>query len=251
MLALGEGQRWEGELNYISLHSCGCTTVYTFPSSLFTYIYVCVCVCVCVVFVCFFVPGPTVPCLSLPIHQSGVNSLAVWEEPEVGSHNERLLSVASGGDDGQLSVLLLRVTFPQCQSEGAEISLELLSHWSEPLAHAAPLTALQVIDRCLIVSTSPDQRVCVWSVCENGSSLRRKGTAFTHTADVAGLEVWRREGETLAAVCGQGLQLLRITSKGRDSERDGQMDTDSRKLQERLNVTYTRNGTSEQTSGEK
>ncbi|XP_012690026.2 WD repeat-containing protein 6 [Clupea harengus] len=195
--------------------------------------------------------GPTVPCLSLPIHQSGVNSLAVWEEPEVGSHNERLLSVASGGDDGQLSVLLLRVTFPQCQSEGAEISLELLSHWSEPLAHAAPLTALQVIDRCLIVSTSPDQRVCVWSVCENGSSLRRKGTAFTHTADVAGLEVWRREGETLAAVCGQGLQLLRITSKGRDSERDGQMDTDSRKLQERLNVTYTRNGTSEQTSGEK
>ncbi|XP_048097170.1 WD repeat-containing protein 6 [Alosa alosa] len=196
--------------------------------------------------------GPSEPCFTLPVHQSGVNGLCVWEEPEAGSQDNRLLSVASGGDDGQLSVFLLKATFHQHGSEGAALTLELLSRWSEPLAHAAPLTALYAIDRSLIVSTSPDQRVCVWSVCERSSSLRPAGAAFTHTADVAGLEVWRRRGEAgaWAAVCGQGLQLLTITPRGRDGHRDGQMDTDSRELQERLKVTFSRSGTSEQTGRE-
>ncbi|KAL2103861.1 hypothetical protein ACEWY4_000729 [Coilia grayii] len=192
--------------------------------------------------------GPTAPCLTVPVHQSGVNSLSVWEEPGAGSEKERLLSLATGGDDGQLSVLLLKATFPQCQPEGAPlVSLELLSHWSEPLAHAAPLTALQVIDRSLIVSASPDQRVCVWSVGRDGSAgLRRLATAFTHTADGAGLQVWPRGREgagAWAALCGQGLQLFRITPRGHDEEIDGQRDTDSKKLQERLKVALTTNGT--------
>ncbi|XP_062397068.1 WD repeat-containing protein 6 [Sardina pilchardus] len=194
--------------------------------------------------------GPTEPCFAVPVHQSGVNGLCVWEEPEAGSRDGRLLSVASGGDDGQLCVLLLRATFPPRPPEGAAaFALELLSRWSEPLAHAAPLTALRVIDRSLIVSTSSDQRVCVWSVCEGSSGLRPAGTAFTHTADVSGLEVWRRgRGGARAAVCGQGLQLLTITP--REGDGDGQTDTDSGKLQERLKVTFSRSGPSERTCRE-
>ncbi|XP_028822609.1 tRNA (34-2'-O)-methyltransferase regulator WDR6 [Denticeps clupeoides] len=162
------------------------------------------------------------PCFALPVHQSGINSLVVWEEPGDECEDGRLLSLASGGDDGQLAVLLIKVQFPRQQTGGGGLSLQLLSQWTEPLAHSAPLTALRVIGPSLLVSSSPDQRVCVWSVCVSASTLQRRGTMFTHTADVAGLEAWPVEGGgTRVAVCGQGVELLTITDgeKKEDEER--------------------------------
>lgn len=157
--------------------------------------------------------GPSSPCFSLPVHQSGVNTLVISNE--VGQMDKDVITVASGGDDGQLSVMKIRVLLRQ-----KVVFPELLSHWTVALAHSAPLTALSMLNCATLVSTSPDQRVCVWRVCGNG--LRHKVTMFSHTADAAGLWAWHKKGSELQSgdyvvVCGQGLQLLKLT-EGKDPE---------------------------------
>lgn len=153
--------------------------------------------------------GPSAPCFSLTVHQSGVNTLVISNE--VGKMDKDIISVASGGDDGQLSVMKIRVQLHQ-----PVIIPELLSHWTVALTHSAPLTALSALNCATLVSTSPDQRVCVWRVCSDG--LRHQATAFSHTADAAGLWAWHKPGSELQSgdyvvVCGQGLQLFRLTKE--------------------------------------
>ncbi|XP_040904027.1 WD repeat-containing protein 6 [Toxotes jaculatrix] len=164
-------------------------------------------------------PTPPIPCLDVPAHQSGINSLAVWAEKQEGGC---LVTVASGGDDGQLTVSTIRVHYPEDRKTGgsrgfsqtseprisssqtlfqppSQLQLCLHSHSHIPLAHAAPLTALKLLTPGLVVSTSSDQRVCLWSVCSTGISHRR--TLCSHVADTAGLAVWegqmmdRKEGD--------------------------------------------------------
>ncbi|KAG5837850.1 hypothetical protein ANANG_G00217400 [Anguilla anguilla] len=119
--------------------------------------------------------GPGSPCFTVTVHQSGVNSLVVWEghgeeadheeeEAEPGEKEAAWMTVASGGDDGQLSVVNIRLQFPRPQVEGGAVSVQLQSRSSVPLAHAAPVTALQRLGPGLLVSTSPDQRVCLWQL---------------------------------------------------------------------------------------
>ncbi|KAI5610329.1 WD repeat-containing protein 6 [Silurus asotus] len=158
--------------------------------------------------------GPSAPCFSLPVHQSGVNALVISNEVE--PIDKDIITVASGGDDGQLSLMKIRMQLRQ-----EVVFPELLSHWTVPLAHSAPLTALGALDCATLVSTSPDQRVCVWRVCHDG--LQNKATVFSHTADAAGLWVWHKKGSGLQSrdyvvVCGQGLQVLELTN-GKDPER--------------------------------
>lgn len=146
-------------------------------------------------------PAPPIPCLSIPAHQSGVNSLAVWAEKLGQQEGSCLVTVASGGDDGQLTVSMISVQFPDdgrisetpvslhTQSQPPnqfELHLHAQSHI--PLAHAAPLTALKFLSPGLVVSTSSDQRVCLWKICSTGIS--HKGTLCSHVADAAGLAVW-------------------------------------------------------------
>lgn len=154
--------------------------------------------------------GPSAPFFSIPVHQSGVNTLALSQSRVPGQTEENLISLASGGDDGQLSLLHIRVE--QEQQENGGVSLQLRSHWSVPLAHSAPLTGLCWISPTLLVSTSPDQRVCLWSVSTDG--LRPQKVLFSHTADAAGLWAWLGAGPMGGAwvvVCGQGLQLFKLT----------------------------------------
>ncbi|XP_062855151.1 WD repeat-containing protein 6 [Trichomycterus rosablanca] len=156
--------------------------------------------------------GPSAPYLSISVHQSGVNALNILNPHEEGQTAKDTLTVVSGGDDGQLSVLKIRLQFQQ-----ENVFPELLSRWSVALAHSAPLTALSALSSSLLVSTSPDQRVCVWSVGDNG--IQHQATTFSHTADAAGLWVWRTEGTgteggACVAVCGQGLQLLKLIERG-------------------------------------
>ncbi|KAK3540294.1 hypothetical protein QTP70_029608 [Hemibagrus guttatus] len=158
--------------------------------------------------------GPSAPCFTLPVHQSGVNTLVISNE--AGQMDKDIITVASGGDDGQLSVMKIRVQLHQ-----KVVFPELLSHWTVALAHSAPLTALSALNCATLVSTSPDQRVCVWRVCCDG--LRHQATMFSHTADAAGLCAWHKKGSELQSgdyvvVCGQGLQLLKLTER-KDSER--------------------------------
>ncbi|KAM3618800.1 uncharacterized protein V6R79_025090 [Siganus canaliculatus] len=150
-------------------------------------------------------PTPPIPCLDIPAHQSGVNSLAVcadkWGQQEGGC----LVTVASGGDDGQLTVSTIKVQFPEDgKARGSrefsqipsstdshpsdQLHVHLLSQSHVPLAHAAPLTSLKLLNSGLVVSTSSDQRVCLWRL--GTSSVSHIGALCSHVADAAGLAVW-------------------------------------------------------------
>lgn len=159
--------------------------------------------------------APPIPCLDIPAHQSGINSLAVWVEKLGQEEGGCLVTVASGGDDGQLTVSTIRVQYPQvveaggskeltqlCHSEtwtqahiqrSEQLQLHLQSQFCILLAHAAPLTALKLLSPGLLVSTSSDQRVCLWKVGSTGIS--HSGVLCSHVADAAGLEVWEGEEE--------------------------------------------------------
>ncbi|XP_056155448.1 WD repeat-containing protein 6 [Lampris incognitus] len=159
-------------------------------------------------------PTPPIPCLSIPAHQSGVNSLAVWTHRAVQEEDSCLVTVASGGDDGQLTVSVIRVHYPEGAIEGSRqpsqsqeqssqqqtksqthspVHLHLYLHQQShvPLAHAAPLTALRLLSPGLLTSTSPDQRLCIWRVSSAGIS--HCGTLYSHVADAAGLAAWEEE----------------------------------------------------------
>lgn len=157
--------------------------------------------------------GPSAPFFSIPVHQSGVNALTISPRREMRQMEENVISLASGGDDGQLS--LLHIKIDQKKQENGDVSLQLLSHWSVPLAHSSPLTGLCLLSPTLLVSTSPDQRLCLWSV--NSDGLRPLKVLFSHTADAAGL--WARfgqEGGAWVVVCGQGLQLFQLSERKMD-----------------------------------
>lgn len=142
-------------------------------------------------------PTPPIPCLSIAAHQSGVNSLAVWPHAQGPLDDGCLVTVSSGGDDGQLMVSTIRVEFledrlrtvgvTQDQPQ-SHLGLHLLSQLSFPSAHAAPLTALKLLRPGLIVTTSCDQRVCLWELCN--TSINHKGVLCSHVADASGLAVW-------------------------------------------------------------
>ncbi|KAM7412295.1 hypothetical protein PAMA_021988 [Pampus argenteus] len=150
---------------------------------------------------------PPIPCLDIPAHQSGVNSLAVWAE-KLEQQGGCLVTVASGGDDGQLTVSTIRVQYSEDGNTGGcsgllQISLQtqsrnhlhlhVHSQSHVPLAHAAPLTALNLLKPGLMVSTSSDQRVCLWRV--SSTDISHRGALYSHVADAAGLTVW--EGQVM------------------------------------------------------
>ncbi|KAK5863274.1 hypothetical protein PBY51_000316 [Eleginops maclovinus] len=144
-----------------------------------------------------------IPSLDIHTHQSGVNSLAVWAEKQGLHKGGCLVTVASGGDDGQLTVSTIRVQYPEdgviggsrgtsqiseALSPPNQLHLHLHSQSLAPLAHAAPLTALKLLRPGLVVSSSADQRVCLWRVGSTGVS--HIGALCSHVADAAGLAVW-------------------------------------------------------------
>ncbi|AWP09380.1 putative WD repeat-containing protein 6 [Scophthalmus maximus] len=159
--------------------------------------------------------APPFPCLDIPAHQSGINSVAVWAEKLALKQDCCLVTIASGGDDGQLTVSTIRVQYPGdgktrgsrefSQISEAQISsptqfppsnklqIHLHAHSHIPLAHAAPVTAIKLLTPGIMFSTSSDQRVCLWRVCSTGISHRR--TLCSHVADAAGLAVW--EGQMI------------------------------------------------------
>lgn len=157
-------------------------------------------------------PVPSIPCLNIPAHQSGINSLAAWVDKQDSGCQ---VTVASGGDDGQLTVSVIRVQYPkdketggstessgisdflsppQCQLlQASRILFHLNSQQRIPTAHTAPLTSLKLLSPGLVVSTSADQRVCLWKV--GSARISRIGSLCSHVADAAGLAVWEEEDE--------------------------------------------------------
>uniref|UniRef100_A0A3B5L1G6 tRNA (34-2'-O)-methyltransferase regulator WDR6 n=1 Tax=Xiphophorus couchianus TaxID=32473 RepID=A0A3B5L1G6_9TELE len=123
----------------------------------------------------------SIPCLVIPAHQSGINSLAVWVEILGQQEDGCLVTVASGGDDGQLTVSTVRAQHPEDGDDdhaaqdnpSNQFQLRFHSQFSIPLAHAASLTALKLLSPGLLVSTSSDQRVCLWRV--SGTDISHNG----------------------------------------------------------------------------
>ncbi|XP_024149465.1 WD repeat-containing protein 6 [Oryzias melastigma] len=189
--------------------------------------------------------NPPAPCLDIPAHQSGVNSLVVWVE-KLGREGGGgcLVTVASGGDDGQLTVSTIRVQFPgngkaggsrgfpetsHCQSsvealltDIKELQLHLLSQRRIPLAHAAPLTALKLLSPGLLVSTSSDQRVCLWKVSDAG--VGHSGALCSHVADAAAMAVW--EGEKEEAISTTGSELVNALCREQESQTQSETKTE-------------------------
>lgn len=166
-----------------------------------------------------------------------MNTLIISDNHEVGQKAKDVITLASGGDDGQLSVMRIRVEFNQ--PETASVCPQLLSHWSVPLAHSSPLTALSALNSAMLVSTSPDQRVCVWRLCDDG--LHHERSIFSHTADAAGLWVWHRdrlksEGGAFGVVCGQGLQLIKLTEVRKEEVKE--KEEIRKKQQDRQKVVF-------------
>ncbi|XP_028309939.1 tRNA (34-2'-O)-methyltransferase regulator WDR6 [Gouania willdenowi] len=184
---------------------------------------------------------PPIPCLDIPAHQSGVNSLAVWTE-KLGQVDGCQVTVASGGDDGQLTVSTLRVQsdrhgnkefnhIPKLSTliesdleERSSFSLSLQYQTHVLLAHAAPLTALKLLRPRLLVSTSSDQRVSLWNVCSTGISHR--SALCSHVADAAGLDVWAGAGRGVGTRTQSVLKFSsqvepRGETEGENTEREG------------------------------
>lgn len=172
---------------------------------------------------------PSIPRLSIPAHQSGVNSLAVWVDKQ---DDGCQVTVASGGDDGQLTVSAIRVQYPKDERSGGsressqspdslgppqrQLLLHLRSQQRVPTAHAAPLTCLRLLRPGLVVSTSADQRVCLWMV--GGAGIRRIGSLCSHVADAAGLAVWEEDG---AEAPGQRIRKKGFEPEQRNPIREG------------------------------
>lgn len=157
-------------------------------------------------------PVPSIPCLNIPAHQSGINSLVAWVDIQDSGCQ---VTVASGGDDGQLTVSVIRVQYPKDTKTGgsresspisdslspsqrqrfqpSSLGFHLSSQHHMAAAHAAPLSSLKLLRPGLVVSTSADQRVCLWEVGRAGIS--QIGSLCSHVADAAGLAVWEEEDE--------------------------------------------------------
>lgn len=124
----------------------------------------------------------------------------------------------------------MHIKIDQAQQENGGVSLQLLSHWSIPLAHSSPLTGLCLLSPALLASTSPDQRMCLWSVESDG--LRPLKVRFSHIADAAGLWAWRGAGQEEGAwiiVCGQGLELFQLTKREMDEADNRRAEEEERK----------------------
>ncbi|CAB1428072.1 unnamed protein product [Pleuronectes platessa] len=212
-------------------------------------------------------PTPPTPCLDIPAHQSGISSLAVCAEELGLEEGGCLVTVASGGDDGQLTVSTIRVHYPEDGQTGGsrelsqisqpefqtpnQLKLHLHGHSHIPLAHAAPITAVKLLTPGLMVSTSSDQRVCLWRVSSTGISHRE--TLFSHVADAAGLSVWEgqmtdsEEGDENTifkaeeiSVCGEGIEAgLETERKSTEPEEAGRFRNSDERGGETGNQTPT------------
>lgn len=144
------------------------------------------------------------PVLTIPAHSCGVNSLHVQER--VDGH----FFVASGSDDGSISLCVVDVDPKSATEQGAtsKDSIQVLMKFSQVCAHAAHVTGVRVLHTNILLSASVDQRLTLWRLCGDGLSF--VNTKLCHVADVAALECWKNGDQSYhSVVCGQGLQILR------------------------------------------
>ncbi|XP_032064455.1 WD repeat-containing protein 6 isoform X1 [Thamnophis elegans] len=143
------------------------------------------------------------PILTVQAHSCGVNSLHIQKTAK------RHFVVVSGSDDGSISVHVIEVKAESAvgQETPARAGIQVIRKVSRLGAHAAHVTGVRLLHLNFLLSVSVDQRLTLWSLCED--SLSFVWSKFCHVADVAALECWETEGHSYRGViCGQGLQIL-------------------------------------------
>ncbi|XP_026538438.1 WD repeat-containing protein 6 [Notechis scutatus] len=143
------------------------------------------------------------PVLTIQAHSCGVNSLHIQKTAE------RHFVVASGSDDGSISVHIIEAKAESAvgQETPAGAGIQVIRKASRLCAHAAHVTGVRLLQLNFLLSVSADQRLALWSLCED--SLSFVWSKFCHVADVAALECWETERHGYhGVICGQGLQVL-------------------------------------------
>uniref|UniRef100_A0A670YSE1 tRNA (34-2'-O)-methyltransferase regulator WDR6 n=1 Tax=Pseudonaja textilis TaxID=8673 RepID=A0A670YSE1_PSETE len=143
------------------------------------------------------------PVLTIQAHSCGVNSLHIQKTAE------RHFVVASGSDDGSISVHIIEAKAESAvgQETPAGAGIQVIRKASRLCAHAAHVTGVRLLQLNFLLSVSVDQRLTLWSLCED--SLSFVWSKFCHVADVAALECWETERHGYhGVICGQGLQVL-------------------------------------------
>uniref|UniRef100_A0A3B3ZKK5 tRNA (34-2'-O)-methyltransferase regulator WDR6 n=1 Tax=Periophthalmus magnuspinnatus TaxID=409849 RepID=A0A3B3ZKK5_9GOBI len=148
--------------------------------------------------------NPSTPIFTIPAHQSGINSLDIYPVCLIDFHH---VTVASGGDDGQLTVSQIKIQIVDNSDPQNRLLINLVNQSCIPLAHAAPLTSLKLLNKNQIVSASCDQRVCLWRIGSAG--IHHQRAVCSHVADAAALAVWEEEydqksGSSAEVVFGDG-----------------------------------------------
>ncbi|GFR79552.1 WD repeat-containing protein 6-like, partial [Elysia marginata] len=135
------------------------------------------------------------PVICLKAHQSGINSLHALQVSDSNT------LVASGGDDNSISLHNLLISDSQ---------VTLVAKGTKKDAHSAQITGIWLVSRSLMVSTSIDQRVSIWSLTQNKDSIEVAmiSCKYIEIADVSCMDVLVERNSVHLCVAGEGMCLL-------------------------------------------
>ena len=135
----------------------------------------------------------------LKVHQSGINALDIIKYDQ-----QDMTMIATGGDDGAVSVLMNDMA--KCQN------IELVA--TDKSAHASTVTAVKLVvvdDEILLISASIDQWLCVWKCDHASSNVRLIKKYRLDIADISGMQIANAMGPRLTVyLIGSGMQSLLV-----------------------------------------
>jgi hypothetical protein len=145
--------------------------------------------------------------LSISVHQSGVNDVSVIVL------NDSLIGVASVGDDNALVICLCRVSH--------DGHMTLIEQVKSADAHHSSITGVEYISNTTLLTSSIDQRLCVWSWSYSTAyndndtcislSLHKERDIIHDVIDTTSLLVHKTNSDcTCVLVCGIGIECIEL-----------------------------------------
>ncbi|CAE1265105.1 unnamed protein product [Acanthosepion pharaonis] len=141
---------------------------------------------------------------NISANMSGINSLHIKQFPD-GS-----LILGSGGDDNAFFVTSFLLSPPDSTKEDKLINCQF--SLKNQFGHAAQITGIHIINKEFIVTSSIDQRICLWhlQLCDAEKKYVCVLCRYVEVADLSSMAVWIYSNHLYIAVCGAGLCVLSI-----------------------------------------
>lgn len=141
---------------------------------------------------------------NISANMSGINSLHIKQFPD-GS-----LILGTGGDDNAFFVMSFLLSPPDSAKEDKLINCQF--SLKNQFGHAAQITGIHVMNKEFIVTSSIDQRICLWhlQLCDAEKKYVCVLCRYVEVADLSSMEVWMYSNHLYIAVCGAGLCVLSI-----------------------------------------